>query len=124
MGEVGISMATTAEQDPSGKCPHEPGAKLDAGKVPLRRGMLDYFPRAAIAVAGVSAFGANKYRWGGWETVPDGVQRYLDAAARHAAYRAMGEVFDRDSGLTHLAHEAWNTMAALELALRDEGPTV
>lgn len=106
------------ERDPDGLDPHTPGAKLDAGKTPLRKGTLEQFPRALMAVADVSAFGAAKYTWGGWQTVPDGVQRYLDAGARHAALRAMGESYDKDSGLFHLAQEAWNILAALELALR------
>ena len=109
---------TATERDPDGLDPHTPGAKLDAGKTPLRRGALEQFPRALMAVADVSAFGAAKYTWGGWQTVPDGVQRYLDAGARHAALRAMGELIDKDSGLSHLAQEAWNILAALELALR------
>jgi len=106
------------ERDPNGVDPHTPGAKMDAGKTPLRKGALEQFPRALMAVADVSAFGAAKYTWGGWQTVPDGVQRYLDAGARHAALRAMGELIDKDSGLSHLAQEAWNILAALELALR------
>lgn len=106
------------ERDPNGVDPHTPGAKMDAGKTPLRKGALEQFPRALMAVADVSAFGAAKYTWGGWQTVPDGVQRYLDAGARHAALRAMGELIDKDSGLLHLAQEAWNILAALELELR------
>lgn len=109
---------TATERDPNGLDPHVPGAKLDAGKTPLRRGALEQFPRALMAVADVSAYGAAKYTWGGWQTVPDGVQRYLDAGARHAALRAMGELIDKESGLSHLAQEAWNILAALELALR------
>jgi len=108
------------ERDPNGLDPHAPGAKLDAGKTPLRRGALEQFPRALMAVADVSAYGAAKYTWGGWQTVPDGVQRYLDAGARHAALRAMGESYDKESGLLHLAQEAWNILAALELAMRSD----
>lgn len=113
-----VNLDATPERDPNGVDPHTPGAKLDAGKTPLRRGTLEQFPRALMAVADVSAFGAAKYTWGGWQTVPDGVQRYLDAGARHAALRAMGESYDMDSGLRHLAQEAWNILAALELELR------
>ncbi len=108
------------ERDPNGVDPHTPGAKLDAGKVPVRKGALEQFPRALMAVAAVSAHGAQKYTWGGWQTVPDGVQRYLDAGARHATQRACGEEIDKDSGLSHLAQEAWNILAALELELRSK----
>src|SRR5512135_1417397 len=34
------------EADPTGRQPHEPGAKLDAGKAPVLRGAIAYFPRA------------------------------------------------------------------------------
>lgn len=115
---VDITTPVDLERDPNGADPHTPGAKLDAGKTPMRTGSLEQFPRALKAVADVSAFGAAKYTWGGWQTVPDGVQRYLDAGARHAALRATGETFDMDSGLRHLAQEAWNILAALELELR------
>lgn len=107
------------EQDPNGKNPHEPGAKLDAGKIPVFQGILDYFPRALMAVAEVSAFGASKYAWKGWESVPEGRTRYKDASIRHMMYRAMGEHVDPDSGLLHECHEVWNHLAALELKLRE-----
>lgn len=108
------------EADPNGKKPHEPGAKLDAGKAPIMRGLLDYFPRACMAVAEVSAFGASKYAWKGWESVPDGVQRYSDAEMRHACKESIEGPRDADSGLMHKAHRAWNALAALELALRED----
>jgi hypothetical protein len=62
---------------------HEPGAKLDAGKTSIWRGGIDYFPRAIEAVAAISTFGARKYAWKGWESVPEGVERYSDALVRH-----------------------------------------
>lgn len=108
-----------SEFDPNGKSPKEAGAKLDAGKSPIRRGLLEYFPRACLAVADVSAFGASKYAWNGWETVPEGVARYGDAMARHIAKRVIEGPYDKDSGLLHAAHEAWNALARLELILRE-----
>lgn len=106
------------EKDPTGKNPHELGAKLDFGKSPVYQGLIDYFPRACLAVADVSAYGAKKYAWKGWETVPDGVNRYSDALGRHLFYEAMGENVDTDTGLLHKAHAAWNALAALELHIR------
>lgn len=108
------------ESDPNGMNPHEPGAKLDAGKIPVFQGMIDYFPRAMMAVAEVSAFGANKYAWKGWKEVKNGKQRYKDASARHQLYSSMGEEIDPDSGLLHEAHEVWNRLAALELKLQED----
>jgi hypothetical protein len=107
------------EQDPLGKNPHEPGAKLDSGKVCVFRGAIDYFPRAIEAVAAISTFGARKYAWKGWETVPEGVERYSDALVRHLIAEAKGQVLDPDSGLAHSAHAAWNALAVLELKLRE-----
>jgi hypothetical protein len=110
---------STCESDPTGRAPSTPGAKLDAGKPPLLRGVLQYFPRALQAVAEVSAHGAAKYTWKGWETVPDGVARYGDALARHLVKEAAGPL-DQDSGLLHAAHAAWNALARLELILREQ----
>jgi hypothetical protein len=110
------------ETDPTGKNPHELGAKLDAGKVSAFRGAIDYFPRAIDSVAAVSTFGASKYAWKGWETVPDGVARYSDALVRHLLAEGRGELQDRDSGMLHAAHAAWNALARLELMLREQEP--
>lgn len=107
------------EKDPTGKNPHELGAKLDAGKVCVYQGAIGYFPRAIEQIAAVSTFGARKYAWKGWETVPDGVNRYSDALGRHLLQEACGDVYDRDSGLLHAAHGAWNALARLELLLRE-----
>lgn len=109
----------TVEQDPNGRSPQQPGAKLDAGKSPVWRGCLDYFPRALEHVAQVSDFGARKYAWKGWESVPDGYARYNDALGRHFTYEAKEGLYDRDSGLLHAAHRAWNALAALELKLKE-----
>lgn len=107
------------EKDPLGKSAHEPGAKLDDGKSPVFQGLLDYFPRACLAVASVSAAGAAKYAWKGWETVPDGVNRYSNARDRHVVNEAIEGKFDPD-GFRHKAQIAWNALAALELDLRSE----
>lgn len=107
------------EVDPNGKNPHEPGAKLDDGKAPVYRGVIAYFPRAIKEVAKVSAFGASKYTWNGWETVPDGISRYSDANGRHIADEAIEGPYTLDSKLLHKAHAAWNALAALELTLRE-----
>ena len=120
VGEVFVpsfATASTGEADPTGRSPREPGAKLDAGKSPVLRGALGYFPRALMAVADVSAFGARKYAWKGWQTVPDGVARYGDALARHLLLEAADGPNDADSGLMHAAHAAWNALARLELML-------
>lgn len=95
------------------------GIKYDAGKAPIYRGAISYFPRAIAAVAAVSAFGANKYAWKGWESVGDGFNRYSDALVRHLSYEGQGEIVDNDSGLLHAAHSSWNSLARLELQLKE-----
>lgn len=93
--------------------------KYDGGKAPVFRGAVAYFPRAISAVAAISAFGASKYAWKGWEGVDDGFNRYSDAMVRHLTYEGKGEVLDPDSGLLHAAHTAWNALARLELLIKE-----
>ncbi len=99
-------------------------AKLDFGKAPVWALFMKYFPRAMIAVSYVSEYGKRKYNptgdGTGWRDVPDGLNRYGDAKARHMLKEAMGELYDDgDSGLPHAAQDAWNAMARLEKMLID-----
>ncbi len=98
---------------------NEAGVKYDADKVPVVRGAFHYFPRALTAVARVSAAGANKYTWKGWETVPDGATRYTDALGRHLLAETETPI-DEETGCLHAAQVAWNALARLELMLRDD----
>lgn len=114
------------EKDPNGLDAKVSGAKLDAGKSPLWQGLIDYFPRAALKVAGVSYAGAQKYTWKGWENVPDGVNRYSNAALRHRAKLSIEGPYDLDflnstpaQKILHLSQIAWNDLAVLELYLRE-----
>ncbi|AUR87871.1 hypothetical protein NVP1105O_28 [Vibrio phage 1.105.O._10N.286.49.B4] len=116
---MGLDNAKLREQDPNGICQHDSGAKLDAGK-PMAGRLLGMFGGALMAVSEVGTFGAKKYTEGGWQHVEDGFKRYDDAGMRHFLKRGMGEEFDADSELPHLAHEAWNALAKLELYLRDK----
>lgn len=106
------------EKDPHGKSQHEAGAKVDAGKVRMHL-ITGGMARAITEVAKVGTMGAAKYTDGGWVSVPDGFRRYEDAQQRHAAYRHMGEEMDPESHLPHLAHEAWNALAKLDLYIRE-----
>lgn len=107
------------ETDPAGKKPHEPGAKLDAGKAPIMQGVLQYFPRALMAVSHVSLVGAKKYAWKGWESVSDGFNRYSDALGRHLLAEEIDGPIDKDTQQLHAAQVAWNALARLELLLRE-----
>lgn len=115
------NQAFNSEKDPNGKKPNEPGAKLDAGKSPIFRGLIDYFPRACSAVANVSRLGADKYAWKGWETVPDGFNRYSDALGRHLVAESLEGDWDYSfpEPVLHAAEAAWNAFARLELKLRE-----
>lgn len=105
------------EFDPNGRLAHEPGAKLDAGKV--RAGLVVMgFSRALLEVGKVGTHGALKYSANGWQQVPDGTARYTDAMYRHLLSEGCGEDRDQDTGLLHAAHAAWNALARLDLMLR------
>ena len=114
-----LAQPSATEKDPTGRSPHEAGAKLDQGKVRPAL-VLGGFARALWAVSEVGSFGARKYIENGWVTVPNGKARYEDADLRHWLKDKMGQDKDEDSNLTHLAHKAWNALAALDLALREK----
>lgn len=96
---------------------HVPGAKDDKAK-PMAGVLLD-FSRALQTVVDVGTYGANKYTRTGWATVPEGSQRYTDAMLRHLlAMDVDPDGLDKETGLPHLAHVAWNALAVLELQAR------
>jgi len=103
------------EKDPNGIDAHAPGAKLDAGK-PRVGLMLEGFAKALLEVAKVTTYGADKYTPHGWRSVPDGINRYDDAKGRHLLEGYVNEL-DRETELLHLAQEAWNALAKLEMVL-------
>jgi hypothetical protein len=110
------------ETDPNGLGAHEPGSKLDAGK--LRPALvLGGFARALTEVAKVGTYGATKYTDNGWMEVPNGVARYDDALLRHWLKEKFGETCDPDTGLLHAAHYAWNALARLDLIIRNQEKT-
>jgi hypothetical protein len=113
-----VSGPVAREQDPLGFNQHEPGAKLDAAKLRPEL-VLSAFGRALWQVVAVGTYGAQKYTEDGWLAVPNGRKRYADAQLRHRMKRWVGEDVDPETGLLHLAHEAWNALALLELAIRE-----
>ncbi len=109
---------SAVEADPNGLHPNSPGAKLDAGKVRPSL-VLGGFARALWEISKVGTYGATKYTDNGWMEVADGDKRYDDAKMRHWLKEKMGEKCDKDTNLTHLAHEAWNALARLDLHIRE-----
>ena len=85
------------------------GMKYDSGKL-LFRPLMGGLAVALTAVAAVLSYGAQKYKVDSWQTVPEGRERYEDAYYRHQMARQMGEVYDDESGLPHMAHELCNLM--------------
>ena len=109
----------TVESDPHGLSLNAPGAKADAGKLRPTLILRD-MSRALLAVTKIATDGAAKYSDGGWILVPNGPERYEDASLRHMLKRFAGQEVDTDSGEAHLAHEAWNALAKLDLYLREK----
>lgn len=98
----------------------EPGKKFDSEKPPVVSGALNYFPRALMAVAMDSEYGFRKYKkWGGWRSVPEGKQRYLDADGRHMLMEPIEGLYDAESGLAHAQMHAWDALARLDKMLED-----
>ena len=65
-------------------------------------------------------FGAEKYGPNNWMNLENGYERYKAALLRHLVSYEKGETHDRESGIHALAHMAWNAIAMLHLALKDE----
>lgn len=91
--------------------------KFDKGK-PCAGVLLD-FGLALLEVAKIGTFGIEKYARGSWSHIPDARIRYTDAMMRHLLISQYEEI-DPDSKILHEAHMAWNTLARLELLLREQ----
>ena len=94
----------------------EKGVKLDDGKHRLDLVLSD-FAEALWSVGDVGTYGANKYTDKGWQEVSNGIERYGNAMLRHYLNYRKGVICDAESGLSHLAHMAWNALAILQLHL-------
>ena len=109
------------EADPSGRALNQAGAKADAGKL-LPRLVLGEFARALTEVVRIGTYGARKYTPRGWVSVPNGRERYAEAADRHQLEVNKGNRVDDGPGGTgglHKAQVIWNLLAELELELRE-----
>lgn len=97
-----------------------PGLKFDHAKPLVVKGVMHYFPRALIEVANLSQWGAEKYSWDGWESVPNGVERYREAIGRHLLGMKIDGPMDEETQMLHATAVAWNALATLELMLREK----
>lgn len=88
------------------------GMKFDSEK-PRAGLVLGGFAEALLEVSKVGTFGAKKYAPNNWKLVDP--ERYVDAMFRHL-FQWMGpNRNDSETGISHLAHAAWNALAILQL---------
>lgn len=126
-------VPVTTETDPTGRSPHEPGAKTDKGKVDytlipheflegIARMCEDEEVRSGLSLmplnslgwkARLFARGAKKYSPNGWKEVPGGRARYIKAAYRHLVAHLRGEFLDKETKAPHLTSLSWNADAVL-----------
>lgn len=94
-----------------------PGVKYDDNK-PLVGDCLAIFGRAIMAVGECILKGQEKYpEIDNWKRVKDAERRYTNALIRHLIKHLTGIEKDKESGLTHIQHVAWNALAICELYL-------
>ena len=94
------------------------GKKNDDEKIRLGE-VLHNFSRAIIEVGKAGTYGAKKYSMDNFGQVSDSVNRYTNAMYRHLFAEANGEKLDKEWGLLHATHAAWNALARLEMILRE-----
>lgn len=95
-----------------------PTSALARKELPLATGLLDYFPAALVAVAGVSRIGNEQHNPGkplAWDRSKSGDE--ADALLRHFVERG---TIDTD-GLRHSTKVAWRALALLQKELEDAG---
>jgi hypothetical protein len=80
--------------------------------------LLDDFSRALVEVAHVMQFGASKYERSSWLNMKSSEMR--PSLLRHDMKYQLGEEYDEESDLPHLAHKAARCLMELELYLRKE----
>ena len=94
-----------AEKNPSAVV----GVKYDTQKP--RFSLLPLKP--LMAVVEVLELGARKYAPDNWKKVENAQDRYFDALMRHMIAWKMGEKYDPETGLNHLAHAACSVLFML-----------
>lgn len=102
---------------PEDALPGEDKADGIAIRSPLQKLRMDLIPAAAMAVvARVFTFGAANYGDQNWRN-GFSFSRCVGAAERHFTKWKMGEDFDSESGLNHLAHDIVNKLFLLEFQI-------
>lgn len=107
----GKSMSPEERFAPIAHLPVEAAARKD---VPMARGLLDYFPKALVAVAEVSRIGNDQHNPGQpihWSRGKS--DDHADCVVRHLLDRG---TVDTD-GVRHSAKVAWRALALLQIEL-------
>ena len=93
------------------------GKKFDQDK-PCVGSMAAHFSRALWEISKLDTHGTKKYGADNLFCVEDGYRRYSDAALRHFLLENI-EIIDKETGLHHAVAVAWNSLARLEILLRE-----
>lgn len=97
----------------------EVGKKYDSSK-PMAGSVIRVFPQAIMGIGAVIREGAKKYpNPNNWKLNDNIEARYFDSLIRHMCKHFSGQVKDEETGLLHLIHAAWNSLAILEKYLID-----
>lgn len=87
------------------------GKKSDTGKLRYDLVLPEFEDMLAAALTfGANKYGANKYGANTWQNIDNAENRYYAALRRHISAWRKGEKLDPESGLSHLAHAASNSM--------------
>jgi hypothetical protein len=78
------------------------------------------FVKPIEALARIMELGAIKYDDGNWRKGGKPDSEYLNSMMRHLTEWIHGDVYDKDSGCSHLGHAIWNMLALHELNHPDE----
>lgn len=113
-GRLSAESVTPSRLGEKMKNAEQGGKKYDQGKprISILQG-LAIEQVMLVGEMGAKKYGDHNYRKG------MAITRYLNAAFRHAfiEYLFKRQDFDKESGLSHLAHAAWNLLSALEQSL-------
>lgn len=94
------------------------GKKYSDNKAPIAQ-LFKQFPLSFEALAMRSKFGHEKYLeydkdWKNWSRIPNGIEQYENAAARHQL-----NIGEDESPFQHKVAQIWNLIAALELTIEN-----
>lgn len=87
------------------------GKKYDQDK--MRYDLVPF--RGLDDVVRVLTYGATKYGPDNWRNVERAEERYPAAALRHISAYMQGEPYDRETGISHLAHAICSLLFVLTL---------